>query len=127
MAALTKAKILEAQDLPREELDIPEWGGSVWVRTMTGCERDAWEQSIVSGGKTDLTNIRARMAVKVVVDEKGERLFDDAEAKQLGRKSAPALDRIFAVAQRLNGLSSADVDELEKNSGTSHGDGSPTD
>jgi len=127
MAALDKATILNTDDLPREELDIPEGGGSVFVRTMTGTERDAWEQSIVSGGKTDLTNIRARMCVRVLVDTEGNRIFDDTDAKQLGRKSSCALDRIFAAAQRLNGLSNDDVEELEKNSGASPGDGSPTD
>ena len=32
--ALTKAQILSADDLPREEVSVPEWGGSVLVSTM---------------------------------------------------------------------------------------------
>jgi hypothetical protein len=37
-------------------------------------------------------------------DATGNRLFEDAEITALGRKSALALDRVFAVAQRLNGI-----------------------
>jgi len=47
MGLLTRDAILEAQDLQHEEVYIPEWGGSVRVRTLTGAERDAFEQSIV--------------------------------------------------------------------------------
>ena len=50
-----------------------------------------------------------------VVDDAGERLFTDKDAAELGKKSAAALDRVFAVAQRLNGLSPSDVEELTKN------------
>ena len=39
------------------------------------------------------------------------------EAEALGEKSAAALDLLFTVAQRLNALTNADVDELGKASG----------
>jgi hypothetical protein len=64
--------------------------------------------------KPNLDNVRARFAVLTICDADGVRLFTDSDAKQLGEKSAAALDRVFAVAQRLNGFSSSDVDELGK-------------
>jgi len=114
--SLTKDQILRADDLPREQVDVPEWGGSVFVRTMTGAERDAFEQSIADDSGRNLANLRARLAVLAVVDADGERLFADSDALSLGNKSAAALSRIFNVAQRLNALTNADVEELEKNS-----------
>ena len=43
---LTKDQILKSDDLPSEEVSVPEWGGSVMVRSMTGYERDQFEQSV---------------------------------------------------------------------------------
>jgi len=115
---LSKEQILSAKDLTTETVNVPEWGGEVTVRSMTGTERDSFEQSILEGKKTNMTNIRAKLCARVMVDEQGNRLFTDREIDSLGGKSASALDRVFEVAQRLNGMSSKDIKELEKNSGT---------
>jgi hypothetical protein len=47
-------------------------------------------------------------------DSQGDRLFDDSEIAALGRKSARALDRVFSVAQRLNGIGVDQVDAAKK-------------
>ena len=111
---LTKELILAADDLPREKIAVPEWGGDVWVRALTASERDALELS-VTGDKGTMQNLRARLAVLVLVDEKGARLFSDGEAAALGAKSAAALDRVFTVGQKINALSEEDVEGLVKN------------
>ena len=120
MTLLYKTAILAAQDLQTEDVEVPEWGGAVRVRSFTGRERDAFEASMVRGEgrdrKVDLTNMRARLVGLTVIDETGQRLFTDDEVDLLGAKSGAALDRVFAVAQKLNGLSGADVEELSKNS-----------
>ena len=113
---LTKEQILAADDLPKEVVEVPEWGDSVIVRSMTGTERDDFEQSIYdSNGKSknsNLSNIRARLCSLTMVGENGKRLFELSDAVELGKKSAKALDIVFGVAQKLNGLSASDVDEL---------------
>lgn len=110
---LSKSAILDSQDLPRELVEVPEWGGAVYVRTLNGTERDQFEQSMVGKkNKTNLDNVRARFAVLTICDESGMRLFNTSDAEQLGKKSAAALDRVFAVAQRLNGFSDSDSEEL---------------
>ena len=120
MTLLSKSTILCANDLQTEDVEVPEWGGAVRVRSFTGRERDAFESSMVRGDgrdrKVDLTNMRARLVGLTVIDETGQRLFTDEEADLLGAKSGAALDRVFAIAQKLNGLSGADVEELSKNS-----------
>lgn len=114
---LSKEEILNANDIVIEEVQVPEWGGSVFVRSLSGTDRDAFEQSVVEGKKMNLANIRARLCAKTICDADGERLFTDADVTALGRKSAKALNTVFEVAQGLNGLSTDDVKELEKNSG----------
>ena len=128
MALLTRSAILAAQDIQTEEVEVPEWGGSVMVRGMTGAERDAFEESVLTGrGKNrnvNLRNFRARLVVKSVVDKKGDRLFTMADIDALGAKSAAALGRCFDVATRLSGMSDEDVEELTKNSEDGQSDGS---
>ena len=119
---LNRAAILAQDDLRTEDIQVPEWGNAwVRVRSLNASERDHFEASTVQrNGKrvtTNLENIRARLCLLCLVDpETGERLFQDEDTYPLGGKSAAALDRIFTVAQRLNGLRDEDVDELAKNS-----------
>lgn len=123
---LTRDDILSAQDMVIECVnDVPGWGGSVYVRGMTGTERDAFEVSLRnSDNSLNLANIRAKMLVKVICDETGKRIFNDADIPALAHKSAAALDFLFKVAQRLSGLADADVKELTNTLGEESRDGS---
>lgn len=133
---LSKEAILSADDLEKELVEVPEWGGAVYVRALTGAERDAFEQSMVEmrtvrqGRRQEtvremrLQNIRARLCALTICDEEGNRLFTDADVQALGRKSASALNRVFQVAQRLSGLTDEDVEELAGNSDEIHSDDS---
>ena len=116
---LDKKAILDSDDLPREEVEIELWGGSVWVRTLTGTERDSFEESCVKNkGKNrsmNMVNIRARLCVLTICNEAGDRLFDARDVDSLGKKSARCLDLIFGIAQKLNGLGQDDVEDLVKN------------
>ena len=111
---LSRENILTHDDLPREEVQIPEWGGSVLVRTMTGSERDAFESEHLKNPHKDL---RARLAVATCCDEQGNLLFTAPDVESLAKKSAAALDRIFEVSARLSGLSKKDVIDLGNASG----------
>lgn len=116
--ALDKEAILASDDLPKETVAVPEWGGDVIVRSMTGSERDSFEQAVYGGKTANLKNVRARLCALTMVDDNGERLFPSAESADLdalGKKSAKALDRVFAAAKDLNGLSEKDVDDLAGN------------
>lgn len=119
MGLLSRDDILGAQDLQRESVEVPEWGGSVLVSTLSGVDRDAWDQSLVQveGGKAkaNMDNIRARLVALCLVDETGARLFKSGDVAALGRKSGAALSRVFAVAQRLNGLAPESVETAKGN------------
>ena len=119
MGLLSKEQILKADDLKSEIVEVPEWGGDVTVRMMTGAERDAFEASIFDAkgkdSKVNMKNLRAKLIILTVISDAGEKLFTDADIDILGGKSAKALDRIFAVAQRINGIGQKEVEELTKN------------
>ena len=131
MSSLKREDILEVKDIEIEEVEVPEWGGTVCVKGMSGLERDAFEASIVQakgkGTKVNMENIRAKLAAQTLCDEQGERLFTDADVKLLGKKSAVALQRVFVVAQKLSGIGDADVNELVDGLNENPSDGSPSD
>lgn len=114
---LSKDAILGADDRPTRDVEVPEWGGTVRIRGLTGAERDAYEVAL-SGVRPDgtarinLVNVRARLIALSVVDEAGERLFTDKDAAALGEKSAVAMQRVFEAAQHLSGLTDEDIEEL---------------
>lgn len=114
---ISRDLILESADLPREEVDVPEWGGAVFVKTMTGEERDCFDTFVHEhASKGDpVKNISAYVAVMTIVDRNGNRLFTEADIVPLGRKSSLALNRVWRVAQRLNGLGAQAQEELAKN------------
>lgn len=115
---LNRDQIVNAPDLKTETVEVPEWGGEVLVRGLTGQQRDAFEQWFQkqSKSKAGVPNVRARLAVLSIVDEKGDRVFNDADIDMLGDKSGAMLDRVFDAVQRLSGISGDDVDEMVKNS-----------
>jgi hypothetical protein len=100
---------------------------------MSGTERDAFEsETYTLNGKNvqiNRANFRARLLVRCIADADGNRLFADRDAAALGECPSDLLDRVFAVAQRANGMTPADVESLTKNSDSapsvSSGSGSP--
>ena len=117
---LSKADILGCSDLRFETVAVPEWGGSVRVRTLSGAERDAFEATLMKilNGKRvpDMDNLRAKLLAATVVDEEDKQIFGVQDLVALGRKRAIAIDRIFGVAQRFNGMAPESVEESIKNS-----------
>ena len=115
---LSRGAILSAQDLKTEDVAVPEWGGSVRVRTMTGTERDAFlaELKRDDAGKVVAAEYGTRLLAYCLVGDDGARLFADADVAALGAKSGVALQRAFTAADRLNSTSEAAVQGAEKNS-----------
>jgi len=128
---LSREDILGADDLERELVYVPEWQGEVFVRCLTGAERDRFEADMLSDPEEDsrkrFYNLRARLVVLSVCDDKGMPLFMLNDVDSLSRKSAKVLDRLFTVAQRLSGMTKEDVDTLTKNSASVPSDGSGSD
>ncbi len=112
MARLTREQVLAAEDLKSEEVDVAEWGGSVLVRMMTGAERDAFGKGLMVDGKADPTHYRAKLLSICVVGDDGKPMFTPDE---INGKANPAVERLFAVADRINSLNQGAVEEAEKN------------
>lgn len=113
MQALSRDAILGVTDLKPVRVEVPEWGGVVFVRPLSGAERDSLEaESVGAQGAARVVGIRGRLAARTICDESGGRLFKDEDAPALGAKNAAALDRIVEAATKLNGLAPAEVQAL---------------
>lgn len=123
---LNREALLQKADLKKEKVQLS--GGYVYVREMTGYEKDVWEKSMVkekpSGNKlkpveyeVDIEGFRAKLAVVTVCDADGNLIFKPTDVKTLNNViSASNLDRIIIVAQRLNAITEDDKEEILKNS-----------
>ncbi|HEV8642171.1 MAG TPA: hypothetical protein VGV13_13810 [Methylomirabilota bacterium] len=117
---LDRAALLAASDRPTEEVWVPEWGSHVRIRTITAGDRDAFDAGTYQVRGKDVqvnrVNLRARLVALCAVDAAGERLFTDEDVAALAAKGARAIDRLFEAAQRLNGLTQKDIEDLAGNS-----------
>ena len=111
--ALNKAKILAANDNKLDTTNVPEWGGEVYLKVLSGTDRDAFEEGY---SEQKMKNFRSRFLVLTLCDEKGERLFTEAEVDDLGKKSAVVLARLFDKAWALNAFRNEDVEALGNDS-----------
>lgn len=126
---LSADEILAADDLTLELVEVPEWGGSVYVQALSGEARGALEKkcSIINeqGEATiDTEMFMVSTVMLCMVNEKRERLFigDEARAK-LNKKSQAGLRRVFDAASRISVLMSKDRETVRGNSAASTGSG----
>lgn len=103
---LTRESIFAINDLPLEEVFVSEWKGSVYVRALTGAERDQLER-LISQGKTS----RAAIAAMVCVDAEGTRLFTDGDVDELAKKNGHALEKVVTAALRFNAITDEAIEE----------------
>jgi hypothetical protein len=119
-----------SQLLAKEELEIVkvefENGDFVYVRQMTGHERDTFEQSLLKKTRDKKGTVisyeqatedfRAKLAVVTLCDEKGNLIMEKGDYIALSRNmSAKRLETIINEAQKLNKISEEDKEELVKN------------
>ena len=124
---LDAAAILAADDLPGEDLDVPEWKGTVRVRGLTGLERDRFEFLMAAAKDSpDKVNVRANLVGRCIIKEDGSRAFTDKQLAKLGEKSGAALDRVFDKVRELSGMGAKAQEKAAQDFGSAPDDDSNT-
>jgi hypothetical protein len=119
---LTTEQIKAAAKLIIESVDVPEWGGTLLVKMLSGKEKAAFylAQSIARKANDDqpVDNYQARFCVAVLCDEQGNRLYQDDQADELGDlpSSGVIIERIYDKARKLNCMFTEAEEEQLKNS-----------
>lgn len=115
---LNKDQILKANDLPIEEMEVKEWGGTIGIRCLTGAERGQLEiQSKTytnAEGNLCKPNWRAFMCSYCIVDKEGKRLFLEDDVEALAEKNSAVLVRITNRILAINALDADGIEDLEE-------------
>jgi len=122
---LKKDAFLKRDDRKYRDVPVPEWEEDgvvpiVRLQSLSGTEREEFETSITKTkadgtSSTDMKGARAKLLVKIIVDEEGRRIFDDSDVGALSQKSAAAIGRLFDEGSSLSGILKRDVEEAVKN------------
>lgn len=84
-------------------VDMPEWGGKVFVRELMVADVDGGE---VDESDDDKTTRLARGACKIICDEKGNRLLDPKnpdDVTYISRQGWKVLQRFINKSKAVNG------------------------
>lgn len=144
LVLLSREAIIAAADVAYETVDVPEWGGRVRLRSLTGTERDAYDAETwmqqqggaaapgaapAAGQTAALANFRARRLVKAIVDGDGNRVFTDSpeDIAFIGSKNGAVIDRLDDVVIRLSGMKSDAVERATTDLKAVASDGSGSD
>lgn len=109
-----RSAILGADDIYREPLavEVP-WdlgGDKLYVRALTFGDIKPW---LHDGDLTVSGSVMAKMVVRALVTEDGERIFTDKDATALGEKDHRLVTQIFSEVMRISGLSTAGAEAVE--------------
>jgi len=109
---LTKEQILGARDFETVTVPVPEWGGEVMLRGLTGAARDQIEQRFTD---QQTTGLKALVVASSMCDEDGKLLMSQEDVEALNEKSGAVLDRLFDKAWELSGIAPGAVEDAEGN------------
>ena len=112
------AQIFAADDIESELVEVPQWGVTVLVKSMTARDRARMITTGVSdSGVFRLEEILPDLVIASTYDpETGERVFEESDRDALMSKSAAPIEQIATVAMRLSGLEEDATDEAGKGS-----------
>ena len=113
---MTGDELLALTDLrPPTKLHVKAWKADVHLCDPTADLRDEWEV-FCSANQGKRASWRAKLASLLLCDAEGKRLFtSDADVAKLGKKSAAALNEIWAAGIKLLLVTDDEIEELEKN------------
>lgn len=85
-----------------EPLDVPEWGGTVYVRRLSADEAEA--VGLFTPEAVPTTRKMVGMIGACLVDEAGLRLFEENEVREIGTSDFQLVMRLFTEVVKVNGL-----------------------
>jgi hypothetical protein len=111
-----RGQIREAKDLRRETVEIPEWGVTLEVQSLTTMQRsELFEGARGAGDRVDSRILFPSLVIATsMVPGTDEPVFDSGDMDWLNTKSAGATGRVATLALKLSGLSDEEVKEIKK-------------
>lgn len=114
-------RILQAEDIKPEPVEIPEWGlgkeqgHPVFLRPLDGDDRWRISRLAADADRTKQNIYITEAYVSLaLVDENGERLIPFEDRRLLAQKNPLVLDRLFNRIVEISGMRAQDEVDAEK-------------
>lgn len=99
MGRLNRKQVDAVQDCHIKEVEVPEWGGSVFLKTLSTNEVIALQKA----EETVTDEKRAALSVTFCLcDADGKRLYSEKEVDELCEKNPKVILRLFYEALEVN-------------------------
>jgi hypothetical protein len=115
MTLLTRDAILAAKDISEIQIEVPEWGGKVCIRSLSVGESDLYADYILKQKGDKNANALAYLLTLALVDNNGDKIFTEKDIVALAKKSRSAVERVALKCLEANGLTVDAGEDLEKN------------
>ena len=110
MLPLSREAILAAGSRPVVTVEVPEWGGAVCLRPLSGAEVSA----IYADETKDRHQVTETMVAVSICDAEGNRLFKPVDAPALFDKAYAGLKPLISKVMEINRLSAEAADAARK-------------
>ena len=112
--ALTIDQIVKASKIETEEIEVPEWGGTVLLRGVSKRDQQMiWKEA--SGGSDDPTDMNTQILNKLLLQHgMVDPAVDDAAFEQLSDGYAGTLDKIVLKIMKISRFSDADLKAVQR-------------
>ena len=116
---LTREQIDALNDVEIVSVEVPEWKGQVFIRSLDAAGREAMaarldKEKAKPNSKVSTAGI---IVAAVLCDHAGRLLYGDEDGPAiLSKRNTRALDRIIKAAKGLNGFGDDEVKAAAKNS-----------
>jgi hypothetical protein len=122
---LTREAFLSKTQLRIEKVNLPRSEDYVFVRGLTGAERDEFENANLIRERDKkrgtlsfdvrMENVRSTLVVKGLCTEQGLRLLSDEDVDEVSKLPADVVSHLYSVIAALSGITDEDVQDLIKN------------
>lgn len=124
---LTREQILNTVDISIKEIQVPEWGGSVFIRQLSRGEQDTYLKRQYSETKLKTDNKAKNQEISAVnmyghdaylcacgiCDADGKPLFKQSDVDELKKKNGAIIGRLAIEIVKFSGMA-GDVEVAEE-------------
>ena len=119
---LSREDILNVRDIQVKEIEVPEWGGTVYIRKLTRGQQDEFAKrrfakTTVKGQDVDMEITMfghdSWLVAQGVCDSEGKRLLKDADIPELNNKSGDIIGKIAIEIVNFSGMKE-DIEVVDK-------------
>ena len=100
---LDPSKWKKASDLPIEKIPVPQWGGELLHRPLSGEELTEVLKVAQAEGKHDITAYNCELIARALVEEAGKRLYTPSLGFAIKEWPSAVFALVIKEIQRANG------------------------